>query len=97
MKTLDEIKETIANHKVELKRNFSVKEIDIFGSFVRGEQEEGSDIDILVEFEDSTYYNFIGLVFYLEELLRREVDLVTAKGISPYLSSVVEREVVWCE
>ena len=97
MKTLDEIKETVANHKAELKRNFSVKEIGIFGSFVRGEQEEGSDIDILAEFEDSTYDNFIGLVFYLEELLGSEVDLVTAKGISPYLSPVVEREVIWCE
>jgi predicted nucleotidyltransferase len=52
MKTLEEIKEVIIQHKENLKRNFKVKEIGIFGSFVRGEQKRGSDVDILVEFEE---------------------------------------------
>lgn len=52
MKTLEEIKEVIIQHKEDLKRNFKVKEIGIFGSFVRGEQKRGSDVDILVEFEE---------------------------------------------
>ena len=58
---------------------------------------ETSDIDILVEFEKPTYDNFIDLVFFLEELIGKKVDLVTSKGLSPYLSSVVRKEVIWCE
>jgi hypothetical protein len=50
-----------------------------------------------VEFEEPTFRNFMGLVFFLEELFDREVDLVTIKGLSPYIRPYVEREVVWSE
>jgi len=63
----------------------------------RGEEKETSDVDVLVEFEKPTFRNFMGLVFFLEELLGREVDLVTIKGLSPYLRPHVEGEVVWSE
>jgi len=62
MKTLEEIKEVIIQHKEDLKRNFKVKEIGIFGSFVRGEQKRGSDVDILVEFEEPIgFFQFLDL------------------------------------
>jgi predicted nucleotidyltransferase len=50
MKTLDWIIKILTKHKEELRKNYDVKEIGIFGSFVRGEQKKRSDIDILVEF-----------------------------------------------
>jgi len=50
MKTLEEIKKILRQHKTELKEKYGVKEIGIFGSYVRGEQKKKSDIDILVEF-----------------------------------------------
>ncbi len=50
MKTLDEIKNILKSHKGKLKERYGVKEIGIFGSYVRGEQTEKSDVDILVDF-----------------------------------------------
>ena len=56
-KSLDEIKEIIRKHKKELREKYNVKEIGIFGSIVRGEAKEGSDVDILVEFKET--YRFL--------------------------------------
>jgi len=56
-KSLDEIKEIIRKHKKELREKYNVKEIGIFGSIVRGEAREGSDVDILVEFGET--YRFL--------------------------------------
>jgi len=53
MKTIEEIKRMLKEHKEELRDRFKVKEIGVFGSYVRGEQKrKGSDIDVLVEFEE---------------------------------------------
>jgi predicted nucleotidyltransferase len=64
MKNLEEIKNALANQKRELMQKYKVKEIGIFGSYVRGEQKKQSDVDLLVEFESSsnlTLLDFIGL------------------------------------
>ncbi|HPE63294.1 MAG TPA: nucleotidyltransferase family protein [Methanothrix sp.] len=89
--------ETLKEHEREIKSRFSVRKIGIFGSFARGQEKETSDIDVLVEFEEPTFRNFMGLVFFLEELFGREVDLVTTRGLSPYIRPAVEKEVVWSE
>jgi len=89
--------EALKKHEREIKEKYGVRRIGVFGSYVRGEQGEKSDIDILVEFDKPTFDNFINLSLYLEELFGRKVDLVTIKGLSPYISPIVEKEVVWCE
>ena len=66
----------------------------LFGSYVRGEAKKGSDVDILVELD---YTQQIGLVFVqmkldLEELLHKEVDLVSANGVSKYIKPIIDRE-----
>ncbi|MCB9282639.1 MAG: nucleotidyltransferase domain-containing protein [Lewinellaceae bacterium] len=66
----------------------------LFGSYVRGEGKKGSDVDILVELD---YSQRIGLLFVqmkldLEELLHKEVDLVSANGLSKYLKPIIDRE-----
>jgi len=78
-------------------RSFGVKRIGVFGSFVRGEEKEDSDIDIIVEFEEEkkNFDNFINLAFYLEELLGRKVELLTPESISQYMKPYVEREIVY--
>jgi predicted nucleotidyltransferase len=76
---------------------FGVNRIGVFGSHARGEEDESSDVDVLVEFNEPTFDNFMDLVFFLEELFEREVDLVTTDALSPYIASTVQREVVWCE
>ena len=75
-----------------LRTLFGVKKIGIFGSLARGDDRPGSDIDIEVEFEQGsdTYRNYIGLTWYLEELLGgRRVDLVTTRVLEGYLHSDV--------
>ena len=76
-------------------RELGVRKLGLFGSFVRGEQTDGSDIDILVEFEPGckTFDNFIQTAFLLEELLGRRVELVTLEALSPYLKPHILREV----
>lgn len=75
--------------------NYGARRLGLFGSFVRGEQKESSDIDLLVEFIPSkkTYDNFINLVYFLEELFGKEVELVTPESLSPYLKPYIEREI----
>lgn len=81
-----------------LKKRFDVARIGCFGSVIRGEDRPESDIDLLVEFVhgEATFRNFMELVYYLEDLLGRNVDLVTDQGLSKYIRHTVEKEVVWC-
>jgi len=77
MNVLDILKK----HEKEIKERFGVKRIGVFGSFVRGEQKETSDIDLVVEFEKPNFDNFMDLAFYLEDLTGRSVDILTPDGI----------------
>ncbi|MDI6603308.1 MAG: nucleotidyltransferase family protein, partial [Patescibacteria group bacterium] len=60
--TSDEIKQILTEHKEELKEKYGVKEIGIFGSYVRKEQKEESDLDILVEFEEDAKIGLLKFV-----------------------------------
>ena len=81
----------------DLLRKYSVKRIGLFGSYARGQQKRGSDVDLLVDFERPTYDNFIELNFSLERLLRRKVGLVTSRSLNPRIKPFVENEVAWHE
>ncbi len=97
MRSLREIKEILKKHSKELKEKFGIKELGIFGSFVREEQKENSDIDILVEFKEEykTFDNYMDLKFYLEELLNIKVDLISKTALKPSLKSYILEEVVY--
>lgn len=83
----------------DIRKQFGVKRIGIYGSFARGEQTRTSDVDVMVELAEgySTLGNFIGLADYLEALFKRKVDLITVEGIDKYICSRVEAEVIWVE
>lgn len=67
----------------------------MFGSFVRGEQSDQSDIDVLVEFEEGAdLFDLMGLTLYLEEELQRKVDVVSKRALREELRGSVLREVV---
>jgi predicted nucleotidyltransferase len=72
-----------------------VRRLGLFGSHVRGEEREESDIDLIVEFEEGkkNYDNFIELCFFLEDLFGRKVDLLTPESISPFMRPYIEKEV----
>jgi len=74
---------------------YGVKNIGLFGSFVRGDQIPMSDIDILVEFtpEKHTFDNFMEVAFLLEEILGRKVELITPEALSPHIGPHILREV----
>lgn len=80
-----------------IKARYHVRRMGIFGSFARGEETEGSDVDVLVEFEDGfkTFDNFIELKYFLEELFACSVDLVTVSALKPQLKEGILREVVY--
>jgi uncharacterized protein len=74
---------------------FGVKNIGLFGSFIRGDQTPDSDIDILIEFtpEKHTFDNFMDVAFLLEKILGRKVDLVTPEALSPHIGPHILKEV----
>jgi len=95
MKTLEEIRNILAEHKEELKQRYKVKEIGIFGSVVRGEQKGTSDVDILVEFENPIgFFTFLELEEYLSTLLGLKVDLVSKKALKPNIGRYILQEVI---
>ncbi|MDI6709849.1 MAG: nucleotidyltransferase family protein [Thermoanaerobacterales bacterium] len=74
-------------------KKYGVKRIGLFGSFVRGEETEKSDLDIIVEFEKKkkTFRNYMELRFLLEDLFDRRVDLVTREALKPDLRARILR------
>jgi hypothetical protein len=96
MKTAKEIKTILGNHKAEFEQQFSVKEIGVFGSVVRGEQTPSSDIDILVEFHEAiSLFHFFDLEERLKTLLGAKVDLVSKKALKPIIGQQILSEVVY--
>jgi len=97
-KKLEEMKDTLIKHKEELKKRYKVREIGIFGSYVRGEQKRGSDLDVLVEFEEDAKLSLLdvaGLEIQLSDLLGVKVDLVEKRDLKPYIGEHVLNEVIY--
>lgn len=94
MKTIEEIKIIIQAHKEELRKEYGLKEIGIFGSYVRGEQKEISDVDILIELEKPVgFVKFLKLEKRISDILGIKVDLVTRKALKPYIGQRILHEV----
>ena len=85
MLTKNEILNKLSELKPILNKEYNVKEIGLFGSFSDNEQNEESDIDILVEFEKPIGWKFFTLEKYLEDIFNRKVDLVTRKALKKQL------------
>jgi predicted nucleotidyltransferase len=97
MKKLEEIKSTLAIHKEELRQKYKIKEIGIFGSYVRNQQHKQSDVDVLVEFDEKanlSLLDFVRLENYLSEILGIKVDLVEKHTLKPRIGRRVLEEVV---
>jgi predicted nucleotidyltransferase len=95
MKNLNTIKKILVKHKPEIVKRFHVKEIGVFGSYVRNEQKKRSDVDILVDFSQPIGLDFVELCYYLEDILRLKVDLVTPRAIRKQMKPTILREVVF--
>jgi predicted nucleotidyltransferase len=92
--TKDEVFKLLRQSGSQLRR-FGVGRVGVFGSFVRGDTNSESDVDILVEFEEGrkSFDNFMALAFFLEDLFGRKVDLLTPESLSPYIGPHILDEV----
>ena len=96
VKTIEEAKAVLKEHKAEMVQKYEVSEIGIFGSFSRSEQKKKSDIDILVDFSEiPDLLTFLELERYLQKLLQKKVDLVDKQGIKPQLKDIIMKEIVF--
>ena len=96
--TLQSIQATLRQHLPEVQQKYRVRQIGVFGSFVRGEQTESSDIDVLVEFDPTARFGlltFCQLENELSDLLNRKVDLVMKDGLKPRIGERILEEVVY--
>ena len=97
MTTKEQIVKAIASNKPELE-SFGIRNIGLFGSYVRGEQSKTSDIDILIDFEPDkeNYDNYMAVYDIIERLfLNERVEIVTKNGLSPYIGPGILNEVLY--
>ncbi len=77
----------------KISTNHGARSVRVFGSFARGEENAYSDIDLLIELEpDRSLMDIIALKYEIEDLTGRKVDVVTTKGVSPYLAERIIKE-----
>ena len=89
------IVDLLNQHRDQIKERFGVKYLALFGSAARDEMHEGSDVDVLVEFEGPpTFDGYMSLKAFLEELLATRVDLVTNSGLKPRARPNVEKDLI---
>ncbi len=98
MRSLEDIKQTIIQCKPRLQEHYQVTQIGIFGSYVRGEQTETSDLDVLVEFAPEARFGllkFCELENDLSDILGLKVDLVMKAGLKPNIGERILQEVIY--
>jgi predicted nucleotidyltransferase len=98
IKTKEELIDFLQTHKSLLRERYAVKEIAIFGSFARNEQNEKSDIDLLIELQDnvaSVYDTKEKLREYLSRSFDRSVDLAREKYLKPYAKEQILKELIY--
>jgi uncharacterized protein len=95
MVPLDRAIEELRQRLPDLEKRYKVKSLGVFGSYVRGEQHPGSDLDLLVEFHDPPgLLKFIELEYYISDLLGMKVDLVMKDALKPAIGKRILREVI---
>ena len=96
MRKIDKVRKILAEHRDELRREYKIIEMGIFGSYIRGEQKRKSDIDILVKFDEPvSLLGWVGAENYLTDLLGIKVDLVPKEDVRPELKKRILKEVVY--
>jgi uncharacterized protein len=95
MVPLERAIEELRQRLPDLEQRYRIKSLGIFGSYVRGEQHSGSDLDLLVEFHDPPgLFKFIELECYLSDLLGMKVDLVMKDALKSAIGKRILREVI---
>ncbi|MCA1608071.1 MAG: nucleotidyltransferase family protein [Acidobacteria bacterium] len=96
MESKQQILQLLEKNRERIK-SFGVTKLGIFGSAARDEQNAGSDVDVLVELEEETFDSYMGLLFFLEELFGRKVDLAIKDSIKPRIKDRILSETIYVE
>ncbi len=94
MKKLDKILKIIKENEKQLREEFKIKNMAVFGSYARDEQDETSDMDILVEFSEPVGFEFFRAQRFLEKKTGVRIDLVTRDAIKPEIEENILRDLV---
>ncbi|MFZ4544375.1 MAG: nucleotidyltransferase family protein [Saprospiraceae bacterium] len=95
MTTKNNILETLKSNKLKLSE-FGIRNVGLFGSYIRNEQSNESDIDLLIDFEPGkeNFDNYMAVYDLFEEIFRNEkIEVVTINGLSPYIGPKILNEV----
>jgi predicted nucleotidyltransferase len=92
MKTREEVLNILRQARHDLSSRYPITRITLFGSYARGQQQEDSDIDILIDVDPSIGLRFVTLANELEGLLGQRVELVTSRAIAPKMKSLLEAD-----
>lgn len=95
MTNLNNIKQILIQLKPELIDKYHISSIGLFGSVVRDDFTSSSDIDIIVDFSQPIGIEFIDLADLIEEKLKKNVDLVSKKGIKAKYYQEIESEIIY--
>ncbi len=95
MKKIDAIIEKLRKNKPVIEKKYGVKNLEVFGSYIRGEQKKGSDLDILVEFHRTIdLFKYIELENFLSKKLGVKVDLVMKDTLKPRIKDRILKEAI---
>ena len=93
--SLDIILGKLKQKKPELEKRYALSELGVFGSYARGDQQQTSDIDILVDFSSRIDgFEYIRMAHELEDLFEQKIDVVSRKGIKPKYLPFVEKSLI---
>jgi uncharacterized protein len=95
MTELTSIKQILSQLKPELKQKYFVNSIGLFGSIVRDDFSDKSDVDIIVDFSKPIGIEFIDLADYIESRLNKKIDLVSRNGVKAKYFHQIESEIIY--
>ena len=96
MKSNKRVEQILKHHKEELVGDYNVSEIGIFGSYVRGEESEKSDVDIVIETDMPDMFKLVHIKNELEGLLHKSVDIIRNRDkMNPYLKKRIIRDAIY--
>lgn len=95
MTSKDKILKTLKSNKLKISK-FGIRNVGLFGSYLRNEQSATSDIDLLIEFEPEkeNFDNLMAVYDFFEKIFKNEkIEVVTVNGLSPYIGPKILNEV----
>jgi predicted nucleotidyltransferase len=95
MRSLQDIKMTLSSHKQQLFKDYPIKSLAIFGSYSRREQNDSSDLDILVELNGKIGIRFVDLADEIEQLVGLKVDLVSKNGVKDKYLQAISTDLIY--